>query len=203
MKAVRDESGVQTSEIVSLLYNTVTHYDAGKKDVTGKAVDIPKPSADVVLIGPHVSLQYDREANFGYVPMNSVQDAIDAIAAKHLKLGRKVSVAIIEHGGPGLQDMGDGPHHVPGDGKYIKLNDPNSELAAFEAGVKGKVSFITLYGCNVAKSPDGPEFIKELATGTGATVKGYTGTCSTTKWWFLGWHYDYSSTDNANFVKKP
>jgi hypothetical protein len=203
IKSIRDNNGTQSVEIVSLLFNAFAHYTTGQKDITGKAVSIPSPSADLILIGPDGTLDTDRSANPHYIPMTSVQDAIDSITLAQKLLGRKVSVAIIEHGGPGLQCMGDGPSPVMADGKYIRIDDPVSAIALFKQGANGKVSSIVLYGCNTAQGPTGAAFITDLANGTGASVTGYTGATTVSSYWRFGTVYEYGATDNGNTVKKP
>ncbi|CAM9904805.1 unnamed protein product, partial [Phaeothamnion confervicola] len=184
VKAVRTGSsgGTSLNDIIQLMFNSWS--DPKDKSATGTTARIAAPSGDLILIDsttPDGAMDAYRQAYPNGTPMGSVQDAIDAINNHWNNNGNQpFSVVLIGHGAPGNQGMGDGQDTVVG--KNISDQPASApSLAAFTAACKGKVSSITMYGCNVAKGASGAAFVQDVATRANCTVTAYTGSVMISK----------------------
>ena len=97
-------------------------------------------------------------------PQGAIQKILDAYT------GTKLNVAILDHGAPGLQEIGN-------DVISNKAADQgNANKQQFIQALQGKIKRLTFLGCNVAKGNQGQTFLKKLRIGLGADeVKGFTG----------------------------
>jgi hypothetical protein len=198
-------SGGSLADTVELMYNSYAHPKGKKK--TGSTATIPSPSADLILIDnttPDDALEKDRQAYPNHTPIGSVQDAIDAIQNRWNNNGNQpFSVALIGHGESASMGMGDGKATIIG--KHIAdTADAAPFLAAFTAMCKGKVTSITMYGCNVADGDRGAAFVQDVATRANCTVTAYTGSVGTSRRWWFGWYWRYYASDlGASVTKNP
>jgi hypothetical protein len=97
--------------------------------------------------------------------------------------------------------MGDGQDTIVG--KHIADTAAAAPfLAAFTAMCRGKVTSITMYGCNVAEGAGGEAFVQDVATRANCSVTAYSGAVTISTRWFFGTYYRYSASDNGRAVTK-
>jgi hypothetical protein len=134
-----------------------------------------------------------RASIVGEEAMDSVQDVVNDITAHWNNNGNTpFTLAIIDHGRSGLQSMGDGDVTVAG--KFIdNLARSASDRQDFIDACDGKVTTVTLYGCNVAEGSDGDELLEMLATGANMTVKAHTGSVYATHSTVSGYRWEASN----------
>ena len=148
-----------------------------EKDNTTDRRKRPAPPADLVLISTAPNDSVLRRARVLYPdhkPMSSVADACTTIQTFYIQNGeRPFSLLIIDHGNEKpWQGFGCGRTWALGkvlDHTVLTIEN----VVQFHNACRGRVSYIMFFGCNVAKTQEGENWIQAMADNTLAVVSAF------------------------------
>jgi hypothetical protein len=152
----------------------------------------PPNNVDLVLLSDEFPDKFVENAgnilwanNIPYETVADVDDFIqDVQTAWIANFFQPITVALIDHAGPGIISVGGGRANIPL-GEYISYQDQNTQndLNFLMTSVRGKIERLDLFGCEPAftnpqttttpYNDDGAAFLQHIATGIDGIVRGW------------------------------